>query len=243
MQNFEDWAAGPGSYNLTSDISTQSFIYHNAPRAVFSRDRKTPQVERSQNNIYQGLNSPTSSCSPNLDILHKSSSGISFCKSKRPNYFLSGSGRSPGPIYLLSTKSSKGCSFTKAGKLKYSLPEGPSPASYEPRKSPSKIAIKIKGPVSDKIYSKNLEKYYKGQLGPGPGGYNGQESLSKGIVISKSVRKFDLIQGNSSPGPGSYNLVEKSMRKSGHKFPESKKKLDIRACNGYLDRNSFEIWK
>lgn len=245
MQNFDDWAAGPGSYNLSNDISSESFIYHNAPRPLFSRSRKVTRDKSltSQNNTYQNFHSPDPSSAPDLKLMRRSSSGIKFCKSKRTDYFLSASRRSPGPIYSYAIKSNKGCSFTKEKKLKNSEFQSPGPGSYSPKKSASKIAIKLKGPGSGKIYLKNFEKYYKGHLGPGPGGYCSTDNLKKGIVIAKSIKESEKNNRNFSPGPGSYNLIDPNGWKTGHKFPESRKRLDIRACNLYLDRNSFEFWK
>ena len=245
MQNFDDWAVGPGSYNLSNDISSKSFIYHNAPRPLFSRSRKLTKDNSisSQNNTYQTLNPPEPSSPTDRKLLRRSSSGIKFCKSKRTDYFSSASRRSPGPIYSYSLKSSKGCSFTKEKKLEKAELKSPGPGSYSPKKSGSKIAIKLKGPSSVKLYLKNFEKYYKGQLGPGPGGYCTPGSLKKGIVIAKSIKESDKLIRNFSPGPGSYNLIDPNGWKTGHKFPESRKRLDIRACNLYLDRNSFEFFK
>ena len=88
----------------------------------------------------------------------------------------------------------RGASFGKGIKLFSKINDLPSPTAYDPKAYSNKIPIKMKGYISEKIYAKNLEKYYKGKIGPGPAGYTIQEEKGKGMMLPKAEK---LVQSNS----------------------------------------------
>lgn len=239
MITFDQFEAGPGSYNISNDLARTSSVYHNAPRPVILKAKKTldsfiPKGSHISFSPVSYISNPNSS-------FYRSSSCIKFGNEKRKDYFLMSQDRSPGPIYSFPLKGKQGISFTRAKKKDSKTPSCPSPDTYNPKQSPTKIGIKIKGNHSDKVYSKNVEKFLKGGIGPGPAEYYKPEYYKKGIKISKSTRdiKEPCVGRTLTPGPGSYNVLES--RSKGCRFTLSKRSLDIRACKIYLDQNSYEF--
>ena len=196
MTSIDTWEAGPGSYNISQDLTSRSQVYQNPPRPLMNKGRKNPSVfiSNAQSKEWQGTCSPPSSkYSPNTTLLFKSASVSKFGYEKRKDHFLTARDRSPGPIYSFPQLTTRTCSFGKGVKGKTLSCDGPSPCAYSPHTIETKLPVKIKGYLSEKIYSKNYEKYYRGQIGPGPGGYLAPDQSNKGIVLPKAQR---MPQGN-----------------------------------------------
>lgn len=249
MSSIETWEAGPGSYNISQDLTTRSQVYQNPPRPIINKGRKNPSVfiSNAQSKEWQGINSPPlSKYSPNTTLLHKSASAPKFGNEKRRDYFLIGSDRSPGPIYSFPELTTRTCSFGKGIKSKHFLLDGPSPCTYNPQTVEKKIPVQIKGYLSEKLYSKNYEKYYRGQIGPGPASYSISDESHKGIMLPKAKR---MQEGNrniaklDTPGPGAYVDTFPIPIRRAVAFGNSKRNLDIRSCMFYIDGNSYELYK
>lgn len=249
MTSIENWEAGPGSYNISNELGALSQVYINPPRQTMNKGKKDPGtfVSNAQSKEWLGTCSPSvGKYSPNTSLLYKSVSASKFGSEKRKDYFLTGRDRSPGPIYTFPDLSARTCSFGKGQKVTLQkLEEIPSPSSYNPTTIHTKIPVKIKGYISDKVYSKNFEKYYRGQVGPGPASYLPLEPLKKGCILPKAQRNFNCnhhIDSTATPGPGTYNSTQPLTLKKSIGFG-SKRNLDIRACNFNIDSNSYELFK
>ena len=174
MINVDNWEAGPASYNTSRDLALNSRIYPNPPRPIISKGKKNPSMYISNAQSREWLCSCTPGAnkySPNATLLFKSSSVPKFGNEKRKDHFSTGRDRSPGSIYNLPEFSVRAPLFGKGAKSSPKPNEFPSPNAYNPAHVQTKLPIKIKGYISEKIYSKNYERYYKGDLGPGPAGY------------------------------------------------------------------------
>lgn len=249
MTSIDSWEAGPASYNVANSIGSVSQVYLNPPRPVMNKGKKNPMmfVSNAQSKEWLGTCSPSvGKYSPSTSLLFKSVSVPKFGGEKRKDYFLTGRDRSPGPIYAFPGMSTRTCSFGKGEKVSLiKLEEKPSPSTYDPKSLQTKIPVKIKGHMSEKMYSKNYEKYYRGQVGPGPATYLPPIPTKRGLAIPKSERNFNCntnIDDTETPGPGAYNNPEPTKSKNCIGFG-SKRSLDIRACIFHIDSNSYELFK
>jgi hypothetical protein len=240
MISYDNWEAGPGSYNISQDLAQTSSIYYNAPRPLIGKAEKISSISKSS---LKSSPCPTSSYDPPSHSLFRSSSSTKFGHEKRKDYFLQSQDRSPGPIYKVTLKPKTGISFSKARKKDSEIPIFPSPNSYNPMRSRTKIAIKLKGTRSEKVYQKNVEKFLKGLIGPGPAEHSWTGKLEKGIKISRSSKESEFVVRTSTPGPGTYQVDRNKFFGKGHRFPAACRKLDIRACKRYIDRNSHEFFR
>lgn len=196
MASVDFWEAGPGSYNISHDLTSRSQIYLNPPRPIISKGRKNPSmfISNAQSKEWQGTCSPSlNQYSPNTTLLYKSSSVPKFGSERRKDHFSIGTGRSPGPMYSFPNLVTRACSFGKGVKLKGVKKDGPSPDTYDPHTTSTRLPIKIKGYESGKVYAKSYEKYFGGQLGPGPGGYLPVVHSGRGVGLAKAKR---MPEGN-----------------------------------------------
>lgn len=118
MNKIFDHQACPGSYNLATSISAKSFIYSNLPRATMSQGPKHPKMHLpvSGTTIHNLEDGPSAhSYNPNYQYMWSKGSYPVIDKTKRADYFLSMSQRSPGPVYDPKKLSSTGVPFPRAG--------------------------------------------------------------------------------------------------------------------------------
>jgi hypothetical protein len=191
MSFVSNWEAGPGSYNLSENLATHSQVHFNAPRPVFYKGKRNPSLFISNAQCQEWLGTcspPVNKYSPNSTLLYKSSSMPRFGKEQRKDYFLISQDRSPGPIYSLPDVAARGSSFGKGKKYSTKANDLPSPDAYNPRLLQTRLPVKIKGYISERAYEKNLEKYYSGQIGPGPAGYSLEEKQKKGGKLPRAGR-------------------------------------------------------
>jgi hypothetical protein len=114
MNPIDNWKAGPGSYNLSTDIKKQSMIYHNFPRAAIPKGHKFPDVYISDEHIKEKKcveSPPPNLYDPNIPILFQKSGAPMFGTTKRVDNFLLAQNRSPGPVYDMPKFSSTSVSF------------------------------------------------------------------------------------------------------------------------------------
>lgn len=124
MNSIHDFQAGPGSYDLASEIGKKSFVYSNLPMATMARGPKVPKVylPNDQKMYLKGEISPSvQSYYPNYEYLYKNLKGASFGSQPRPDYFSSMSKRSPGPGYDPKKLTSTGVVFPQAGVIRRDL--------------------------------------------------------------------------------------------------------------------------
>lgn len=236
MINIETWQASPASYNITNDLAVKSQIYPNPPRPFIGKGKRNPSmfISNAQSKEWLCTCSPSvASYSPNTTMLYKSTSVPKFGKEQRKDHFAVNNGRSPGPIYSFPMVSARATSFGKGNKGFTNINEVPSPNTYNPSTVQTKLPIKIKGYLSEKIYSRNYEKYYKGQIGPGPAGYSIVSNSVRSFCIPKAEKlkssKFYLVK-NDNPGPGAYGeMIMKPLKKKA--MFGGRRNLDVRSCN------------
>ena len=234
--HIETWEAGPGSYNVSNNLTIMSQVYPNPPRPFISKGKRNPSmfISNAQSKEWLCTSSPASNAySPNTTLLYKSASVVRFGNEKRKDHFLAGKDRSPGPIYSFPAVSARSTSFGKGGKGWVHTNEAPSPAAYNPKNVQTRLPVKMKGYLSEKIYAKNYEKYYKGQIGPGPAGYSPITSSARSICMPKAERLpigESYLEKSCSPGPGAYGEILKTEVKKSPQRGGFKKNLDIRSC-------------
>lgn len=123
MNPIYEYKAGPGSYNLATNISKPSQVYNNLPKATMAKGSREAKIyyPNHQKTVNSEENLPSSqSYRPNYEYLY-GSKGNSFGKANRPDFFLAMSKRSPGPGYEPKKLSSTGVVFPQAGVVRRDL--------------------------------------------------------------------------------------------------------------------------
>lgn len=231
---------GPGSYEIQDSIGYHSHKYHNSPRAVIARAKKTDKLFMSPelNKQLSGLESPgVNTYSPNHQkLLEKSPSAIFGTSERTMSYITPLLDRSPGPMYISSQISQKpGVSFAKARRKSNVDQCSPAPWDYNPIFPTSKVpSVIFKGTLDKLIEQKTLT--------PGPGSYN-MPSPKKvpGAYVSKIGRHI-IENRNISPGPGTYEPATIKLTNNS-RFGSGKRNTDPRKCNDYLDANAYEYFR
>ena len=241
-----DAGAGPGSYNISSDLGHKSPLSHlsTSPRPIVPRARIGQPLS-----LLGSQSPPLNRYSPNSTAVLKADPIVSFSQAdfSRLPYLAEMKVRSPGPVYLQQGQLPRGGRISISKRDTYAsfvLNDNPSPQHYDPqrlgRRPNGRFAKSIRGHTI-KEYFPGGERAFKGTGGVFNGNLTQPLPPCPTVMSSTGHQPLLLVHCLKTPTVGQYDFQSPTSKRGKFSFSKASKRCDVRKCTSYAVSTSQEL--
>lgn len=244
-----DAGAGPGSYNVTTDLARKETVssFLNLPKAFISKTRHlSSEIDGKKGSI----SPPSTRYTPNTTLVQRQFPKLSFGQAdvnRLPEYDRLRK-RSPGPIYKAELRGTQGgrISTTKrdtyAGFVRNAYPSPQHYAYEEPKKQRAAQFGTGARDMGVKMYVPGIERYMQGREGelstnpPDP-----MTQLTGGSTLKNSGHAQLYTNSAGNPGAGTYPTVWIQSNKGKFSFGKAARRIDIKQSKSHIVGISHDV--